>query len=653
MVKMLAFRRIGPLAVGAIWILGLADAGRDPAFAQSGYTRQLTSLGLPPSLRLSGTLAEQTVSIPVHPGQFPASLTGELRTVPGLSSGHLTIENEGRTLATLALPPKEARMAISLARATVKQERLTLTFRAVLNVGEARCAAPHVQWIDLTDMSITFRGTARAPTAVADFWPPDLGVLHLYVSPTPNMAEATAVVTLAAFAARLGAGHAVTVTVTALDPNASWPDAPAEPFTRSVVVRSAAPGEARLIWPPHKRPGQSWPSLLVTAPPAELEAFTEALVGKARPLLLAARGTLTASPDSEVKIGDQWTLAALGHPQTQMQGAGQVESNVRFSQADLGGPLADVALRLAGTHSPVPPGATAHLGVFLNGGLVQATLLERNGRFDLYTPLPNALLRRDNTLTVRVSYTPPGGDCRVGGDNMIVRLDGESYLQVQRGQKLPAGFERFPQVLLPDFYVSFNRVTPEALQAGAQIVAALQRLTRTPLHPKAVSWSEALIAKKPWVAVAPERVSTGEMNPPLEATPFRLLDSDGHELLRLDLEARFAVMEAFTAQGRDVLLLAHRGWPKGLTSLTHGLATETGWYGLSGDAWLAPSDRPPFGMRLRDSGLKVEPLSPSPWVWWERLRIFAYLLAFAAVVAFLFWVYPKVVRTRPARQPHS
>ncbi len=626
---------LGSLSVSALRPLHAAG--------ETEYTLRLTELGLPPRIRLSGALAEYTFSVPVHPGLQPVALEAQIRVAPGITTGVLSVDQQQATLFTLALPPKAERLVVPLTMSEVQQHRLTLTIRTVLNPGEPLCAAALLRWVELSALRVSFRGVLRPPDTVAEFWPPDLQALQLYVPPTPHPGTINATLDLATFAARLALGHGVTVTVKPLAASAPLPTVSPAPFQRAVVVREGAGKGVRLVTPRE----QAWPLLVVSAPPEELAAVVRELVERWHPLLLARTVQLQAATTSVAPPLRRWTLADLGYTRLQMQGAGQLETSLSFSQADLGGPIAAATLRLAGTYSPVPSGGTATLAVLLNNGLVHALPLGQAGRFDFLTTLPAGLLRRDNTLTVRVLYTPPGGDCRVGVHDLIVRLDPASYLEVKRGQKLPPGFERFPQALLPTFEVSFDKLTPTTLQSAVQLVTALQRLTHTPLHPRVVPWEQALRDRQPLLAVALDPARAEALNPPLEPKPFRLLDSEGNELLRLGIETRFVILEAFTAGGRDVLLLTHRDLPEGLVTLTQELQKGDGWYALNGDVWLLPATGLPVAMRLRGSGLRIEPLPPSPLTWWQRIRPFVYAAAFAAVVVFLFWAYPRLVRERP------
>src|SRR5262249_7933484 len=112
--------------------------------------------------------------------------------------------------------------------------------------------------------------------SLAEFWPQDLRRLDLYIPANPAPEEATAALTLAAVAARIGSAQPVTGNIRALDLDQPWPAGPGETSARAVVIRKAAETETRVI-------DSAAPSamLLVSAPASELSAAVERLIGVA------------------------------------------------------------------------------------------------------------------------------------------------------------------------------------------------------------------------------------------------------------------------------------------------------------------------------------------------------------------------------------
>lgn len=71
----------------------------------------LQDIGQPKSLRLSGTVAEHSFVIPAPAEIEPQTLSGTVLSSPGVRSGMLLLENEGRTLGTVPPPPKPMRFS--------------------------------------------------------------------------------------------------------------------------------------------------------------------------------------------------------------------------------------------------------------------------------------------------------------------------------------------------------------------------------------------------------------------------------------------------------------------------------------------------------------------------------------------------------------
>lgn len=619
-----------------VWVVWLSTPSAAMA-ASMTWSLPLSDLGVEEPVVLAGPLAERTVTVPVPTGLHPQSLLGRFRAGPGALGGWLEVRDGRRTLAWVPLRPGEGSLSVPLGEARVVAGRLPLTWRLILSPERAVCAAPLIDRAELEGLTVELKGRPLSPRTVADFWPPDLRALKLVLPGEPTLEEATAALQLVAFGARQALGHPLTVTV-AIGEN-DLP-APPDPWTRWIRLGR---GEARIAL--RSVAPEGFPTLEIQAPAGALESAVETVLAYREALRSPAVRPLAVSP-SESPSGERLPIAALGFPQIQMTGSGPMQARIFFSQGDLGGPVRRVRWRLVGRLSPVPEGGAATLLVYLNGGLVYSEPMA-GGSLDREIALPDGLLRRDNTLLVRVDYTPPGGDCRVGVHPLTVFIDGASTLSFRRAQGLPPSFERFPQSLLPVFTVGLQPLNASTLNAAADLIAALQRLTRTPLRPQVRPWAEASQVSGPLLLVTEDPEAVAALRPPLDPRPFRVLDLEGRERLRMDPGRSFAVLEGFTHQGRDVLLLTRYGARPDLGRIAEAMDPELGWYALNGDVWLWPDGEPPVALRIRDSALRVVLEPPGPASFWARALPWLVGLAFAGVLAFLVWAYPRLVRSRP------
>lgn len=606
------------------------------------WTFDLASLGAPEPLVLAGPIAEQPLSVPVPRGLRPVRLFARARVSPEAIGSVLAIAQDERTIQWIRLTLSEMRLAIPLEEARVRGDRLILSWRLQASELSTDCAAPEQLRVELDRMEVDMEGELEPPERVAEFWPPVLRVLHLQLPDPPSLEEATAALRLAALGARLAEGGPLTITVRPASVSFHPPE---DPWARGVRLASGPIPQLALRLPE----GSRMPLLEITGPPSSLSASVEALAAYLKGMQASEVSALEGS-FSLPSGGNQVTLAALGYPQIQMSGSGPMEARIFFAQADLGGPTRGIHLRLAGRISPIPLGGQAQLLVLLNGGLIYGEPLA-GGSFDRWIALPDGLLQRDNTLTLRIVYTPPGGECRVGVHPLTVFIEGASYFQFQRGTHLPSGFERLPQGLLPAFTVGLDPLNLETMEAAAQLIAALQRTTRTALVPQVRSWEETLTTPGPLLLIALDPEKVLPLRPPLDPRPFRVIDVDGRERFRMEIGQSFAVLQAFTDGEREILLLTRRGGRPDLRGLGQALDPALGWYGLSGDVWIWPDGALPIAMRLRGGGLHVAPLPPSPTIEWPRIRFWVAGAALIAVVGFLIWIYPRLVRSGPPGTP--
>lgn len=613
-----------------------------PTPTSEGETElSLVDFGYPSTLQLTGNLAETVLTLPVPLGWQPQALEGELEVSPFLERGLLFVEQQDRLLATVSLPAERERLRIDLQQAEVRQGLLVLRLRTVLDPDDPECAAPLTRWVTLKALRVRFSGQARPPRTLAEFWPPDLQLLVLQVPAKLSPPLSTAALRLVAHATLQARGHPLRVRLLPLGEPVS---APLGPFVRVVRLKTGIP--AQLYLEP-VTPHSLWPALVLQAPEGEMPALVDRVVAQ----------WMTAFPLAQITIEQAWQptpspvlslpLTELSYQQLRMQGAGVLESRIVFRQADFGTPISQVALTLQGYTTPLPPGGAATFTLLFNGGLVYAQPLD-GGDLNVRVELPSSLLRRENTLSLRVLYTPPGGQCRVGVHDIIVDVNPRtSRLEAVVGQFLPPGFTRFPQALMPEFRVALDPMSLASLQRAARILMALQRLSPyRALQPRVLPWQEALEEGAPLVAVTtPERAVA--LRPPVEPVPFRLVDYQGQELLRVRPDSPFALLQAFEHRGRDVLLLTYWQQPETMDTLLAALETLDGWYRLTGDVWLLADLETPVAFRVQDSGLQVQTLEETGWriprAWKPWLALAALLL----LGGLLAWSYPRLVRQPP------
>jgi len=185
---------------------------------------------------------------------------------------------------------------------------------------------------------------------------------------------------------------------------------------------------------------------------------------------------------------------------------------------------------------------------------------------------------------------------------------------------------------------------------ATELVIALQKLSKRPLHLSWADWQAGQTSNKSWLILQGDAAQVATLKPPLELTPFRLVDVSGRELLRLEGESPFAVLQAFEHNRRLVLWLTAHERAELMDQLLSNLRQNpNGWYDLAGDVYLLGAGMSrPIGLDVRGGAVRVEPLQPSPSVWVSRLRPYLFGAALLLLLAGLVWLYPKLVRKQPS-----
>ena len=348
------------------------------SLTEGAYTLSLTNLGYPAPISLVGAEAETTLYLPVNPGLEAEALDLLLAALPE-ARGVLEVLAAERPLLQAPLPAKTLR--VPLKGVPAENGFLTLTLR-VRFPAEDLCAAQRLYRLRLLPESrLHLSGRPTPPKTLAEFFPPYLERVVLYLPDPPPPEAAQATLWLAGFLARTYPGRVPELDLEPYPPR--WP--PASPFTRYVVwleeIGAQVQGFALLLG------DLAEAARLFLAQPGLREA----------PFPGEATQTLTLKAPEE--LGPRVSLAQLGHGPKRVEGYGTLTAAYTFALADLGPDHLPLGLRLRAVHSPVEP-KRGYAELLLNGVAFYTAPLEGTV-LDLYTPLPSRLLERNNTLEVR------------------------------------------------------------------------------------------------------------------------------------------------------------------------------------------------------------------------------------------------------------
>lgn len=613
-------------------------ASTGPTADGDGWRVPLASVGGERNLRLTGQIAQRELFLPIPDGMEAIALEAQTLTSPDVESGFVEVRNGDDVLTVIELSGEADDVMIPLDGATVQDGGIALTLLARLRSTDDICTTNLLgAWLLLQDATLVLAGDGQPPTTVGAFFPPILTDVTLVIPEAPTAAEADAALhTAAALALRYPAQMPALQVVTDASEAAA-----STPFSRAVVVREDADADAMTV----DTSGDT-PTLVLSGNAEGLANQGALLSGDTTALAAASSAAVLDLTAPDQLTGERFSFDALGLQNLQVSGIGRIELPLTLSQSAFGGPIQSMTLHLRGAYTPVSGNERGVLSIFVNGVLIDAVPLDNSSQFALTVDVPQATIQRDNTITAQFEYVPAGGLCTVGYGSFTGQISGESVVQIERGQALNPGFHRFPQALWPSFNVAFEPLNAESLATATTLISALQRLSATPLQFGVTSWQAAVDGDAPALLVAANSANVDSLNPPLLSQPLRVVDADGSERLRLDVDTNAAVLQAFEQNGRNVLLAQTSDTPALLASALE--QSADGWYALQGDTLVVVDGQPPLNLRLRGGDMEVVPEEAPPPPWWVQYQPVIYIVIVVVVLLLVALTFPRVVRKRPS-----
>lgn len=543
-------------------------------------------------------LASVTLAIPK--GMVPIVLNGTLTSVadsPGLVRirvGTSYVELDAVT---------GGRFSLELGLDAAVDDNVTVEVRNTLDLGQGECVSDTTTTETVSDLQLGFLGKETPPTTVAGFFSPPVQRVTLVVpsETSPEVAEA-ALAGAGALAARYDQLVPIVVTTPEqFDVDPRRYDNAKGPFRIVRIEPSDEPTSTVVISDP------GVPTMTISGPSASLAAATSAL--SEVELGLAAVPVATELSDIQKTYSvPTLTLSQLGAEKPTLSGLGRIEYAIPVGQSSFGGPISSVDIHLEGTHTPVANNGAMVASVLWNGTLVESQTLGQDT--DVYladTSVPAGLIQRDNTLTIRLDASPPGGNCQSGAP-VIAQLDlfsTVSTITATPGQSLGVGFVRFPQAFGETMRVAFGsgELTPDLVRTGAAMVASLQRATGQRLNIDVIPFSEAVGAPYAVMVIGATPDDANTLKAPLRFEPWRALD-DARSTFSVTVDGPFAALEAFESAGQNILMLGSTAPTAQAQPLMDQIADEAqngtfGWFGIGGSILVAQPGAQPLELQLR------------------------------------------------------
>ena len=555
----------------------------------------LADLGSDSTISFYGEQGVASLTIPVPPGLVPASLDVIVEIPVNMVTGTLTVMQDDRSLTRVPLPTTDrVPISIPLAGAVIAGNSLTVTLRSYLEpVGDFCFEATNP--LRLVQGNVRYTGSELAPTTVAEFLPPVLQQLNLFLPAEPTPAETDAAIRMAtAVVVQYGRQNTV-VTVTALEEGQSEPTGPTAPLQRRMVIREEAELGVRLT----KEPGV--PTLLVTGPAAELANQSRLMSSDMSTLALASNvvaGPLRTSPELP---SDTTSLRELGQPGLTAS-ALSPQVNIALEQTQFGRPVRHVRVHLQGSYTPLPSSSGGQLLAVVGGETIDRWPVDGTGTIDRWIDVPDRLLLRYTSLGVALNITGDTGQCGNYQPAMLT-IDGDSAVESTRADRpMPEGFQSLPQALMPRVEIGVSTGFDDVRRAVG-ILTGLQRLSTLPIDTTVVSVDEALASSNPAVVIEATSWNHDDVTLPVagnadgELTVQNAEGSGENGTLQLDPALEYGTLQTVYDGTRSLLIATSNGAPAQLDELLDWLDSDPRrWINLTGDALIsAPSapDAPP------------------------------------------------------------
>lgn len=580
------------MVVAGTGVPGVAQAApEDGDSLTNSPTLSLRTLGTDPDVALYGVEGVQTVTFPVQPGLTPAELLATVLLPVNARGGTLEVTQDDRALTRVPLPPDQGPISIPLTGARVVDNAVSVLLRSYLTMPEGYCVYDPTNPLRLVDTSVRYTGRELPPTTIADFLPPVLQKLTVFVPPEPSKAESDAALRLVtATVARYGLQR----TAVDLVPTDGGPVPPPAPLERQIVVREGQAPGLSLQGP------NAVPALLISGSSGELTNQARLLTSDLSKLAVSSKavvGPLSASPQLP---GDLTTIRQLGQPGVNATALVNPRVTVPLDQTRLGRSVHGVRVHLQGSYTPLPASVAGQVVVSIGGQTIDRWATEPDGRIDRWVDVPDRLLQRYTNLDVAVNAAGNTGRC---GEFQPITLtiDGETPVESKLANPpVPPGFQALPQALMPRMEVGIDEGFAN-LRRAALILTGLQRLSARPFDTVVVPRPDAITSSNPALVVSPDGWDEDAVTLPVSVDSQNVItvdnvDSSGNSsTLTLDPKVGFGSLQTLYSGGRSLLVATSTNSPQELDRLLAWLNTDTArWSALTGDVLIAVGDRAPI-----------------------------------------------------------
>lgn len=567
-----------------------------PAPPTVSLTVPLRELGIASPLAFYGETSAQPISVPVPRGLAPTTLNATVELPVNMQSGLLTVMQGERILGRVNLAPTDqVPMEIPLVGAEVLGDSMNVTMHTYLIPLDRACFRAESP-LRLANGTISYSGVEQSPSTVAQFLPPVLRQLTIFLPESPSAAESEAAMQLASSTTAHYGSQTPQIAVVPLAKGQAVPPTPPQPLERQVVIKEG-PNDGLAL---QGDPAAPW--LLVSGPLGQAgDADIALLFSDLAQLALSDKASVDSLVPDQHFLGDTAALRDLN--QTSLTATAlEPQVSIGLDQTLFGRSIHNVRVQLKGSYSPLPSGAGGQIVVTVGDETIDHWPADGTGDIDRLVTVPDRLLQRYTTIGVSLNDGGNAGRCGdfytfAPGDWVpTLTIDGDSTVQSTPAKPpVPSGFQSLPQALMPQVAVGIKpRSFPDTVRAVNILVGLQKGTSSTPIDVAVKSVQEAIDSPNPAILIAADGWDNSDIVLPVSAAAtgpitFNAVDPGGKPtMLTLDPALRFASLQTVFNNDRSLVIATSNGPAAQLDELFGWLNSEPRrWQNLRGIAVVA------------------------------------------------------------------
>lgn len=562
-----------------------------PAPAAGDVPLPLSEIGMGSALTFPGQQFERSLALPLLPGLAPTALTGTIQLPPHVARGTLEVHSGTRLLDRVEVPQDpRAPVRLSLAGAEQENNAITVTLTSSLVSEPGTCVT---DWLGrpmtLSDAAVDYFGAEQQPATVAEFLPPVLRQLTVYLPATPSETESAAALSLTTALVARYHGQPLTVRVRPVQAGAAVPDHAPGLLERQIEIAESPDAGLRVS-------GGEQPVLRISGNGSALEDQIRLLTSDLTRIAITSGATAVGLPRAPQLAPESTTLLALGETQLSATAIGSVSVDIGLDQTRLGRASRDIRVRLLGNYTPLPNTLNGNITVTAGPRYIDSWPVDASGRIERWIDVPDEVLGRYTTLTVTFHQTGLTHGCGLE-QPVTLTIDPDSEVtSASAAPPVPAGFGALPQALLPEFQVGLRAPGFTDTLRAIKILTGLQRLTAVPLRPELVGFDAAARGKKPAVLITATGDLPDSIQLPLSQDNDTLIvtDDSTKATVRIDPTTPFGSLQTTWSGGRTVVVATSTNTPEQLDRALDWLdADSRRWSRLSGSVLFQAEGREP------------------------------------------------------------